>query len=524
MGSPPTIGPRLGLPGAALGALLGAFLAAVACPTPAADACNADRDCAEGLVCGMGLCVPPAAPTDAGSAEPDAGSVEPDAGSVEPDAGLDAGPTTDAGILDAGPSDAGPADAGGCGPGDHDGGDGSCVPLGTCSPGHTRWYVDEDRDGVGDGLQSEDCALEPLEAGRALGDGDCDPQDPTRFQLQQGFDDSDGDGYTAGPLSLCVGDVPAPGVLAEARGAPLLAFARSSASVGSSNPWSSASNGWGCCGGVTTADLDPAADTAALVLSDFGCLVVPPRLDRIRTLARVRLPVTTFQPQDLDLRVTLVENGNPRTPLSTTSTWLPSTFSLVEIEATPAEWGLQDVDPAALCDGSLELQAVVLQNGSYGNSVEIDYVVLELLGADDCDPGNPSFYSPMNLYGDADNDDSFGGAPIAGCVGEAQREDWVPLVDQDCDDTDSRAHPGQTNYYTGQRNSGGWDYDCNGSEDKRTYSDATGCAEDATDPTLCVETGSANRTGDCGASVDTDRCPAAAPCGLIQDTTTQGCR
>lgn len=533
MRSSPAIGLRLSVPGATLGALLGVVLgllvAAVACPGPPADPCNADSDCDAERVCAMGLCVAPTAPRDAGGAAADGGEV-PDAGEADDaddagDAGDgDAGPTLDAGTADGGAADAGPPDAGGCGPGDHDGGDGSCVPTGSCSPGYTRWYQDEDHDGVGEGPQSDDCAAEPLQVGRALVDGDCEPSDPMRFQLQVGFDDTDLDGYTAGPLSLCVGDVPAPGVVAEAHGAPLLAFGVASSSSGSNNPWSNPGNGWGCCGGVTTADLDAAADTAELVVSDFRCLAVPARLDRIRALARVRLPLTTLQPHALALSVTLVDNGVPLTALSTTTTWLPSTFSLVEIEATPAEWGLQNPDPAALCAGALDLRVAVLQNGDYANSVEIDYVVLELLGADDCDPANPGFYSPLNLYDDGDNDDSFGGTPIAGCVGDGQREDWVPLVDQDCDDTDSRAHPGQTNYYTGQRNSGGWDYDCNGSEDKRTYADATGCAEDTVDPTVCVETGSANRTGNCGGSVDADRCPAAAPCALIQDTATQACR
>lgn len=502
--------------------LLCASIALSACPSTSIAPCNADTDCDDGLACSLGLCVPADEPDDdAGTNDAgprDAGAE--DAGTN--DAGIEDAGVFDAGPSDAGESDAGPPDAGGCPPGEHDGGDGACLAVGLCSSGFALYFVDADLDGVGAGALSEECAPEPLEAGRALAGDDCEPDDPTRFQLQLGFDDGDLDGYTAGPAQACVGDVPEQGILDQERGPPMLAYAASASSSGFSNPWNSVSNAWGCCGGPASADMDPAADTATLVLSDFSCLSVPPRLDLVRVRARVRLP--SGQPEELALEVTLLDSGAAGATRTATSTWLGGTFSDVELIGSAADWGLTTTDPAALCAGALDAEVVVLANGSYGGSAEIDYVVVELLGGDDCDPGSPTLFSPMSLYGDGDNDTHVGGPPVAGCVGGAALTAWAALVPVDCDDTDADAHPGQTSYFTNQRNGGGWDYNCNGSDDKRSVSDASGCVEDAAAPGTCLETGSTSRSGDCGAQVDADDCPAVAPCNLVQDTDPIACR
>jgi hypothetical protein len=62
-------------------------------------------------------------------------------------------------------------------------------------------------------------------------------------------------------------------------------------------------------------------------------------------------------------------------------------------------------------------------------------------------------------YRDADGDGY--GAPgdfIDGCTAPAGYVDRT----FDCDDGDDRARPGQTQYFEEQRESGGWDYDCDG--------------------------------------------------------------
>ncbi len=491
------------------------------CPGPVAAPCNSDADCADDEACTLGRCAydepPPDDGDDAGAA--DAGTV--DAGAL--DAGtLDAG-TLDAGTLDAG-VDAGPPDAGGCAADQHDGGDGACVALDACSPGFGFFFLDDDGDGVGSGPKSTDCAALPLSPGRSDVDTDCLPADPLRFQLQQGFDDRDLDGVTAGPLEACVGDVPEQGLLAAASGAPHLARVQgATTSTGNGNNWNDLSNASGCCGGTTVADLDPNADTAALTLHDVLCLAEPPSIELVRVRAHVRLPAGQA-PQDLALDVTIVEGGATRATRSATTTWLGGTFTDVVLDGTLADWGIVATDPAVLCNELLDLRLVVRANGSYGANVELDYAVVELLGGDDCDPGDGTAFSPHDLFEDSDGDNYAGGPVLATCVGTDELVAWRVLWNDDCDDTDGDAHPGQSNYFTSQRNGGGWDYNCNGSTDKRSIAYATGCAEDAADPTICVETGGSTRTGSCGASVDSDYCRASAPCDLVQDTTTQACR
>lgn len=497
---------------------------ALACPGQVARPCNSDIDCESDERCLLGLCAP-AGDDDAGTSDAGAGDDD-DAGASdggdqdagEADAGVD-----DAGVLDAGALDAGTPDAGGCGALEHDGGDGACVPLDACSGGYGFSFLDGDGDGVGAGPRSGDCAALPLAPGRSDVDTDCEPADPTRFQLQVGFDEADGDGFTAAPTQACVGDVPEQDIVAVRRGPPHLAYAESASSSGASNAWSSVANGAACCGGVAVADLDPgsAGETATMVLSNYRCLAVPPRLDALRVRVHGRLPVLQA-PQELVTDVTLQDSGNGGATRSATSTWLQGSFVDVVLEGTAADWGLSITDPAALCAGALDARVVVNENGSYGGSVEVDYVVVELLGGDDCDSASASFYAPLELFDDGDNDSYFGGAPIASCVGDAALDQWEVLDAADCDDSDGDARPGQANYFTSQRNGGGWDYNCDGTDEERAVTDVTACVDPG--DTTCAVGSSVSRTGSCGQAVDADDCPAAPPCDLVEDTDPIACR
>lgn len=513
--------PSGGVAGVVLGITAGALAAALAgCPTPAGGLCNSDDDCEAGLVCELGACshspeqLPDAGEEDGGAE--DAGVV--DAGAD--DAGADDAGAVDAGTDDAGAVDAGPADAGGCPPLTHDGGDGSCLPLGSCSAGYALYFPDTDEDGVGAGAPSEDCAALPLALGLSDIDGDCAPGDRDRFQEQPGFDDRDLDSYTAGATQACVGDVPEQGIVDQERGPPHLAFAAAAASLGVSNAWSSPGNTTSCCGGTSAADLDPAAATAVLALSDFTCLAEPPQVDLVRVRAHARLPAG--QAATLETQVTLLEDGTAGPPRSVTTAWTAA-FASVVLEAPAADWGIGAPDAATLCAGALDAQVVIAPNGSYGGNVEIDYVVVELLGGADCDTGSPALFAPLSMYADGDDDGYAGGPPLAGCIGDAVLTAWGVLEPLDCDDTDVDAHPDQTSYFTSPRNGGGWDYDCNGADDKRSVTDANGCSENV-DAGSCAVTGTTSRSGDCGAQVDADDCPAAPACTLIEDTDAIACR
>lgn len=512
----------VGLLAGVLGGMLGGVLGA--CPAPVATPCNSDADCADDQACTLGRCAPLVPRGDAGGDDgADAGLSDAGLNDAGPN---DAGPTDDdAGVADAGDDDAGAPDAGSCPADQHDGGDGVCVALDACSPGFGFYFLDDDGDGVGAGARSADCAVLPLSPGTSDVDTDCEPADPGRFQLQQGYDDLDLDDATAGPLEACVGDVPGQGIAAAQLGPPHLARAQGGASTsgGNGNSWNDLSNASGCCGGTTVADLDPNAGTALLTLANFACLAVPQRIDLVRVRAHVRLPAGQGS-QDLTLEVTPVEGGVARSTRTAGSSWLGGTFTDVVIDGSLADWGVAATDPAVICNELLDLRVAVLANGSYASSAEIDYVVLELLGGDDCDPGDGSRFAPHDLFADEDGDNYAGGPVLASCVGATELVAWRVLVNDDCDDTDGDAHPGQGSYFTHQRNGGGFDYNCNGSNDKQSIGYDTGCAEDPADPSVCVATGSSTRTGSCGASVDSDYCPSAAPCDLTQDTTTQACR
>ncbi len=65
----------------------------------------------------------------------------------------------------------------------------------------------------------------------------------------------------------------------------------------------------------------------------------------------------------------------------------------------------------------------------------------------------------------------------------------------DCDDQDDRAFPGQTEYFSTPRASGGFDFDCDGAESKI---DDTQGGECAVDWWNCVGTGWVGGVPDCG--------------------------
>lgn len=71
--------------------------------------------------------------------------------------------------------------------------------------------------------------------------------------------------------------------------------------------------------------------------------------------------------------------------------------------------------------------------------------------------------------------------------------DCGPILD--CDDDDDRAFPGQTEYFTTARTSGGFDFDCDGEESKI---DDTQGGECAPDWWSCGGTGWVGGVPDCG--------------------------
>jgi hypothetical protein len=90
-----------------------------------------------------------------------------------------------------------------------------------------------------------------------------------------------------------------------------------------------------------------------------------------------------------------------------------------------------------------------------------------------CDVG----VSCAAFYEDLDQDGS--GNPkkmLPGCVNkpplDVNGHAYITNSD-DCDDTDVRAHPGQTQFFNTQRNGGGWDFNCDSKEERQYKQVAT---------------------------------------------------
>lgn len=500
------------IPGRAMGRCLAAAVAVglvslLACPPAPSERCNTDRDCANGSACVDGLCHSLALL----GGDDDAGS------SIDAGSSSDAG-AADAGAADAGAGDAGTPDGGGCGEGAHDGGDGVCVPVGNCSPGFARLYLDNDGDGVGAGPQRDACDL-PGAAGLAATGTDCDDDDPRIAVAIEGFVDEDDDGYTTGPLTACTAGALPSGMRLDERLAPVVLFdpTEIDGSTGN-NSWANADRVADCCGGTSSVDIDTAEPTQVLTLSGFTCSAAPVRVDVIRVRVRGRLAVSGSQ--ELPLEVRLARGGLPGTARSTPVTW-PANDTSAVLEGTPTEWGI-DLPPAEVCASDLELQVRLLPNGTYGGNVLVDTITVEVDGVDDCAPQDAAAFAAATLHADLDGDGHHGPTVAVSCIGATDLAAPEGLTARDCDDGDSDVKPGQSAFFGVPTQGGGYDYDCDGLEEHQLVLDATACTEDV-DAGACAAT-TTLRDGACGDAIDADDCPQLAPCSILQDTDRILCR
>lgn len=140
-------------------------------------------------------------------------------------------------------------------------------------------------------------------------------------------------------------------------------------------------------------------------------------------------------------------------------------------------------------------------------------------------------------YLDSDGD-GFGAGAVGYFCGAPEAAGRTALVG-DCCDSDNRAKPGQTNFFTTQRACGGWDFDCNGttllqdvSSDAcqtvgscgtfdRECSESTGWAGS---PPGCGVAGT--YVTSCGSSpiCNQSTCPGCNACNAVTATRTQACR
>ncbi|KKR03381.1 MAG: Cryptopsoridial mucin, large thr stretch, signal peptide sequence [Microgenomates group bacterium GW2011_GWC1_39_12] len=87
----------------------------------------------------------------------------------------------------------------------------------------------------------------------------------------------------------------------------------------------------------------------------------------------------------------------------------------------------------------------------------------------DCNDASASTYANLTCYQDADGDTYYSTSSHSVCGGATcAAAGESATVGTDCCDTDNRAKPGQTTYYTTARTTcGGYDFNCNSSEEQQ---------------------------------------------------------
>ena len=136
----------------------------------------------------------------------------------------------------------------------------------------------------------------------------------------------------------------------------------------------------------------------------------------------------------------------------------------------------------------------------------------------DIDEGvKTSFYRDLDgdSYGDALTSQQSCEAPVG----------WVS-DDTDCDDADALVSPGQEDYFDEERDSGGWDYNCDGRSEKRFGLANVPCEYDEK-TTSCVGDGFYSTVPACGAKGSLASCTLIEPgnCSTASlSSVTQPCR
>jgi cysteine-rich repeat protein len=422
-----------------------------------------------------------------------------------------------------------------CPIGEHDGGDGTCVPVTTCSEGFARVFVDGDGDGLGAGAASLSCHALPVGDGLSTIGTDCDDDDFTRSQWVTVYPDADGDGFTAGPIDLCVGDT-LPDWVREAPMPP------PRVSLGARE----AVNQPGGSGSVTWQNLEN------IRVEDGQGVFCRPLLDGCRYIVIRRLDLAI--PSDVVITGFVVElvkrasaddtgvifeshvqlapagvpAGENRADPSTS--W-PFEYTSAFYGGMNDTWGLA-LTPAMLNDVDFGIAVSLASTNTIGTEAgRIDAVRIRVFtdeARSDCDDADEALYALRPLYVDADGD----GYVVAGslddvCVGTAmpagRRQN---TLGNDCYDSNANARPGQTSYYGAHRGDGSFDYNCNGSSDKESITAHTSCACDA-DAIQCLVGGTTNVTPaqNCGNSTNVNRCTnECSTCALAAQSFQVRCR
>lgn len=397
-----------------------------------------------------------------------------------------------------------------CPLGQHNGGDGVCVDLSSCSTGYLLVFTDGDADGYGAGL-AETCIPWTggnIESGFSLDGSDCDDADATTFQLLSGYRELDEDGYSTSLIEVCTDDslpagwsqIPAPVPFA----------AREPQRAGSSGPgggrsrWRSENRALSIDGRYARCTPTENSGCTVLEIGAYG-LEIPSDATITGVAVHIVKRISQFDtlgPTDQMVQLT-TDAGPVGNNLADPLTPWPSQ-STETVYGGPTElWGLTDLTPEVVNAASFGVAiSVMTANLKDESEAQVDGIWVEVFteGNFDCDDNNDLTWLEQLLFVDADTDGRTVGQPELVCTDGTTPDGLsVTSLGEDCDDQDRRVFPEQPAFFAKPSTNWGFDYNCNG--------DATEAAP------LTTFTSCTNIKGCvfCGAGVS-ESAPAA-PCG-----------
>ncbi|MFH1808606.1 MAG: hypothetical protein ABIJ09_07670 [Pseudomonadota bacterium] len=488
--------------------------------------CNAGSDCATAEQCRNGSCLPGSpSQLDAGNLDRSPGVEHPasdraplDSPALDRPGGEgiveDSATGTDAGIRDLGTPDGNvPPDSAGqdrsCSGAYHDGGDGRCVPIGQCSAGYVRPFVDGDGDGVGSGEATVECLAQPLPAGLSVFGDDCNDEDAALWQWLQGYPERDSDGFSGALEVVCSGSSLPPSHLYTPRPPPYIAFqATEVVNEGATGP-----RDWQQLPAVLLRDGSGASCTLSFVTSmsnrlvarsfDLNLPVDARVLGVLVHVVRRRTGAGSIVDSTVQLWVHGVAQG---TNHASAANW-PADFEEIVYGSNSDTWGM-NLDAAQVNAADFGMALVARHTSGFTPATaEVDAAWMEVVadrGAD-CDDNDAGHWIRRTVFLDLDRDGFGAGVEQAACLGTALEPGTAENAD-DCYDDSADAYPGQQFYFTTDRGDGSFDYDCDRATLKETTVSHLGC-----------DCGS----GSCGPQTENEVLPTA-DCGL--PFTVQRCR
>lgn len=428
------------------------------------------------------------------------------------------------------------AQDGACPCGEHNGGDGVCVPDGECSsvqlcdsnglncvPQFLRPFVDNDLDGVGVGTALPTCVdRTQIAAGFAAVDGDCNDADSSVDHLAAVAPDADGDGFTGVAEVRCVGNVLPPGFAAVAAPPPVPGLQPRTISGGGSGIgngiWTTPENAFAVDGAPAANSFRFNTTISPLVLTGFDLAVPPTAQIRGIVVQLVRRRSNPTQIDTLgvtDATVRLVVNGATAGTNHASATSWTTTLDTVSYGSPTDTWGLA-LSPAQVNAANFGVTISVNDDGTgKGLAVaEIDGLRLDVFISEgtDCNDSDPQRFSTWFAADDGDEDRYGVGGSLRCISGQPTQRQLIGVsLGNDCLDSDARSFPGQSLFFTTPRGDGGFDYDCSNDIEKQSVTDTVNCTISSDAQGQCV-----------GCNPIPSAVTPAEDCGQVHDQGTCG--